>query len=52
MPGGVPEALGEVLGPFWLPGAPGDEKESKTGLGDPPPRDPVVRQNSNFLSIL
>ena len=37
MPGGVPEALGKVLGPFWPPGAPGDENGVKNGLGDPPP---------------
>ena len=48
MPGGVPETLGEVLGPFWHQGAP-EDKRLKNGLGDPPPRDPVVKPNYDFL---
>ena len=40
--------MGEVLGPFWFQGSSGDEKESKTDLEDPPPRDPVGEQISTF----
>ena len=40
--------MGEVLGPFWFQGSSGDEKDSKTDLEDPPPRDPVGEQISTF----
>ena len=40
--------MGEVLGPFWFQGSPGDEKDPKTDLEDPPPRDPVGEQILTF----
>ena len=36
-PGGSRRLLGEVLGPFWFQGSPGDEKDPKTDLATPPP---------------
>ena len=47
-PGGSRRLLGEILGPFWSQGSPGDEKEPKTDLEDPPPRDPVGKQILTF----
>ena len=42
------KVLGEVLGPFWFQGSPGDEKDPKTDLATPPPRDPVGEQILTF----
>ena len=43
--------MGEVLGPLWPPGAPGDEKEPKTDELQPPPRDPVGDQILTFCRV-
>ena len=62
-PGGSRRLLGEVLGPFWFQGSPGDEKDPKTDLATPPPGtrlgsifllfvDSVVLFSAVFLSVV
>ena len=46
--GGSWRLLGEVLGPFWSPGAPGDEEESKTDTLDLSPGTQLGHQIRTF----